>query len=350
MELAELFAGHLSKRKRPPASISAYLTALNHFYAKKALGTPWVGGQMTDLAKGYAIHRQRMAQQAGTPELNGGLRVAVPVSVIKLLLTKSEAYAADRLSLLASSEPEDIAAAGTATLLLCWCATFWSMLLFGFRADTIGGKAGADDLRVLPTKAIHHMVRRIKRKNGAGEGLLKPFVRQIPPPRNPTSVRGRVTTIIETAARLIDAEGKPLMLSLIDKPSEAADKVSKAMRVILPPEETPDIADGTFISSHSWRKTGASALAIFCSLFKVKSWGMWASTSSCEKYVDETYQDPDGFMQSLFDWVVSSSDQAPPEDWNGWSGYEGPQDEADDGITSPHDEDDDDTPANADDA
>ena len=44
------------------------------------------------------------------------------------------------------------------------------------------------------------------------------------------------------------------------------------------------------------------------------------------------------------------SDQAPPEDWNGWSGYEGPQDEADDGITSPHDEDDDDTPANADDA
>eukprot|EP01047_Picozoa_sp_COSAG01_P102907 COSAG01_NODE_32435_length_581_cov_1.336100_1_plen_94_part_00 len=82
MELAELFAGHLSKRKRPPASISAYLTALNHFYAKKALGTPWVGGQMTDLAKGYAIHRQRMAQQAGMPELNGGLRVAVPVSAI----------------------------------------------------------------------------------------------------------------------------------------------------------------------------------------------------------------------------------------------------------------------------
>ena len=30
----------------------------------------------------------------------------------------------------------------------------------------------------------------------------------------------RSTTIIETAARLTDADGKPLMLSLIDKPSE----------------------------------------------------------------------------------------------------------------------------------
>jgi hypothetical protein len=139
-----------------------------------------------------------------------------------------------------------------------------------------------------------------------------------------------------------------LDLGSIDKPSEAADKVSKAMRVILPPEEIPDVAAGTFISSHSWRKTGASALATFCSLFKVKSWGMWASTSSCEKYVDDTYQDPDGFMRSIFDWMVR--DQAPPEDWNGWSGYEGPQDEADDGISSPLDEDDDDVTADADDA
>jgi hypothetical protein len=74
----------------------------------------------------------------------------------------------------------------------------------------------------------------------------------------------------------------------------------------------------------------------------------WASTSSCEKYVDDTYQDPDGFMRSIFDWMVR--DQAPPEDWNGWSGYDGPQDEADDGISSPLDEDDDDVTADADDA
>jgi hypothetical protein len=73
------------------------------------------------------------------------------------------------------------------------------------------------------------------------------------------------------------------LLSLIGTPSQTADRVTKAMQAILPPEDTPDVAQGTFISSHSWRKTGASALASFCSLFQVKRWGMWKTTSSCER-------------------------------------------------------------------
>ena len=123
------------------------------------------------------------------------------------------------------------------------------------------------------------------------------------------------------------------MLSLIGTPSQASDKITKAMHKILPPEETPDITQGTFISSHSWRKTGASALANFCSLFQVKRWGMWKSTSSCEKYIDDTFQCPDNFMHELFDWMTQSPSAGTNEDWNGWTGYDGPQDEADDGIT-----------------
>jgi hypothetical protein len=123
------------------------------------------------------------------------------------------------------------------------------------------------------------------------------------------------------------------MLSLIgDKPSQASDLVTKAMAVILPPEETPDIAAGTFISSHSWRKTGASALALFCSLFNVRKWGMWKTVSSCERYVDDTFTDPDGFMKALFDWM-SSPDSNTHTDWGDWEGYDGTQDEADDGVT-----------------
>ena len=101
--------------------------------------------------------------------------------------------------------------------------------------------------------------------------------------------------------------------------------------------ETPDIATGTFISSHSWRKTGASALALFCSLFHVKNWGMWKSTSSCERYIDDTFTDPDGFMKALFDWM-SSPDANTHTDWGDWEGYDGPQDEADDGVTDPTDD------------
>ena len=106
------------------------------------------------------------------------------------------------------------------------------------------------------------------------------------------------------------------------------------MQIILPPEETPDIAQGTFISSHSWRKTCASALACFCSLIQVKRWGMWKTTSSCERYIDETFECADSFMPELFDWMHQSSTAGTTENWNGWTGYDGIQDEADDGVTA----------------
>jgi hypothetical protein len=123
------------------------------------------------------------------------------------------------------------------------------------------------------------------------------------------------------------------LLSLIGTPSQTADRVTKAMQAILPPEDTPDVAQGTFISSHSWRKTGASALASFCSLFQVKRWGMWKTTSSCERYIDDTFQCTGTFMRELFDWMTTSRTAGTSEDWNGWTGYDGTQDEADDGIT-----------------
>jgi hypothetical protein len=334
IELATLFAAHISTRnKRAPAKLSPYLSALNHFYCQRQLGSPWVGGPMRDLAKGYEITQALAAQRDGQPQRNGSLRVAVPVSVVKLLLRKSEEYLQQRQQLLNASTIDGIAAKGTATINLCWCSIFWLMLLYGFRADTIGGMDSRQDLRVDTDLSVKYMVKRVKRQNGTGAGVLKPFIRQLPPPTSPTSLRGRVQSIINVASTLEDNEGKPLIMSLIGSPSTASDKITKAMQRILPPEETPDIAPGTFISSPSWRKTGASALATFCSLFRVKRWGMWKSTSSCERYIDDSFDDADGFLRTLFNWVNTPA--AVNEDWNGWLGYDGPQDEADDGITEP---------------
>jgi hypothetical protein len=163
--------------------------------------------------------------------------------------------------------------------------------------------------------------------------VLKPFIRELPAPRSANSLRGKVHSVIKAASELQDSEGNPLMLSLIGTPSQTADRVTKAMQAILPPEDTPDVAQGTFISSHSWRKTGASALASFCSLFQVKRWGMWKTTSSCERYIDDTFQCTGTFMRELFDWMTTSRTAGTSEDWNGWTGYDGTQDEADDGIT-----------------
>jgi hypothetical protein len=58
----------------------------------------------------------------GQPQRNGSLRVAVPVSVVKLLLRKSEEYLQQRQQLLNASTIDDITAKGTATINLCWCS------------------------------------------------------------------------------------------------------------------------------------------------------------------------------------------------------------------------------------
>jgi hypothetical protein len=213
IELATLFAGYLSKRTPPPITMRAYISALNSKYATKALGSPWAGGEMTKIIKGYALTMQLTAQNAGTPRHNGNLRVGVPVSVVKLLLTKSETYLVDRTRLLQSANVDDIASAGTATTRLCWCAIFWLMLLYGFRADTMGGMQQPDDLRI-QQDGIRFMIRRVKRQNNAGAGLVKPFVRQIPPPRTANSLRGRVHRVIDAASAITNGEGKPHMLLL----------------------------------------------------------------------------------------------------------------------------------------
>jgi hypothetical protein len=82
-------------------------------------------------------------------------------------------------------------------------------------------------------------------------------------------------------------------------PKRAADVVSKKMKGLhVLDRSDSEIQLGAFISSHSWRKAGASAAArlkidwhtIMCS-------GIWKSHNSAEKYIDPTY---------LFDRVLAS--------------------------------------------
>lgn len=324
LELAELFAGHISNRTPPPAKITPYFTAMNDHYVhhRPSLGRPWAGGLMTELRKGYETTIAIKAQQTG--RRLGSLRVAVPQSAVKLLLTKSESYVR---ALDGDGNPD------TGTNLV-WCAVFWLQLLFGFRADTIGGINDASDVRVNADNSISFTVRRVKRQSVGTTGVLRPFVRHIPAPR-PGSLRFRVHSVIAAAKSVQMADGSPLLgPNLIDQPSKAADKISKAMDTILPSSELADVVGGTFISSHSWRKTGACTLSLFCSSFTVKRWGMWKSLASVDSYVDDGYEDPADWLRSLFDWLNPSSADQPTPNWGGWAGYDGPQDDADDGITA----------------
>jgi hypothetical protein len=77
--------------------------------------------------------------------------------------------------------------------------------------------------------------------------------------------------------------------------------------LLLAGENATLIPRGSFIASHSWRKTGASALAKVMpqGMFTIKTWGMWASVSSAERYVDIRHFDNHPAITEFYDWLIN---------------------------------------------
>ena len=100
----------------PVISIANYCTTFNFVYHKKKLDRPWSGGEMTEVITSYASASQLRSADLGVEVAS--MRVATPAVGI-----------AHMMRLLNDATGE----------LLCWLATFTIMLLFWFRADTIGG-------------------------------------------------------------------------------------------------------------------------------------------------------------------------------------------------------------------
>ena len=91
-------------------------------------------------------------------------------------------------------------------------------------------------------------------------------------------------------------------------PSKVSDKISIAMEThLIKPCATgctqpSGIPPESFISSHSWRKAGASAIATFADFLKLRRWGMWKSITAPILYIDDRYS-VDPMMTALFDWI-----------------------------------------------
>jgi hypothetical protein len=119
----------------------------------------------------------------------------------------------------------------------------------------------------------------------------------IPAPQ-PGSTRARIWLVL--------LKGLPFVPQLVRTWSKApSTTVTQAMRdLLLPNGGAALIPPGSHISSHSWRKAGASSLAkAACSWFVIKTWGMWLSTTSAERYVELRYYDSHPLMRSIFDWL-----------------------------------------------
>ena len=121
-----------------------------------------------------------------------------------------------------------------------------------------------------------------------------------------------------------DRDARPLFGPVLfgDTPVRVSQVISDRMQSDFP-AGTPGIPSGSHISSHSWRKAGASALAALRVPDQViKQWGMWRCRTSIDTYVDDEYR-ATGWLRQLFDWLVSPDQPVHTETtWGGWIGYD----------------------------
>jgi hypothetical protein len=274
-ELAMMFAAFMMDRKwrgKYLQSLSSYFSAFNYVYRAKKLGQPWAGSEIAALQKSF--RQAQLVRAAAEGQDVGSLRVAVPFTLVLHLLHKAE-----------SNNSRTTAA---------WYAIFLVMYLFLFRADTIAGIQHVDDCCILLDGTLRFCVRRLKRDRTV---QWRPFHVSIPAPQ-PGSTRARIWQVL--------LKGLPFVPQLVRTWSKApSTTVTQAMRdLLLPNGGAALIPPGSHISSHSWRKAGASSLAkAACSWFVIKTWGMWLSTTSAERYVELRYYDSHPLMRSIFDWL-----------------------------------------------
>jgi hypothetical protein len=148
---------------------------------------------------------------------------------------------------------------------LCRLATFTIVLLFWFRADTLGGVLSGDPARPEDHGDIYFnshgylcfTVRWVKR----GTAHIQAFVKSIAPPPQSNTLRTMIWAQLRNALAVkkngIRLIGPPLWG---DDPKRAADVIAKKMKELLDRSDSR-IPLGAFISSHSWRKASASAAA-----------------------------------------------------------------------------------------
>jgi hypothetical protein len=289
LELAEEFAAYvLTRRNRlgsPPAQIDAYFAAFNHVYYAAGLQRPWADtkGPMYELRQSYMGASKQLGAALGVE--HPGLRVPVSGQGLNFVI---ESFLAERDH-----------------LLLSWWAAFIIMALLWLRADTMAGICTDDPLK--PDVYFNArgylclVVRRIKR---GGRGCT-PFIRQVAPPAPTNTVRCALWDKLKRVVLLSGPDGRRLLGPALwgSTPRRVADIVSKKMNAMLP-KSNMGVHETAYISSHSWRKMGASAGALLdIGWQNVMVWGCWKSQSSAQLYVDGRFQ-MDPILWAFYDFLV----------------------------------------------
>ena len=324
VERAFLFASfmttRISRTGKPVQSIRTYFSAMNYFFTQKKLGSPWQHGPISDINSMFEQASKVWRIERGFKV--GNLRTEFPGAGIRGVIIA--AGAAKQHSSQHCDSPDH-----PSHRVACWFAVFLVQLLFWFRADTIAGYQQGD-IRFNTTGDMNFLVRRLKR----GTAHVQPFSKSIPAPAPTNDLLIAVFGVIRHAIGLSTGDGTPCFGPWLwgDQPGQVSDKISRAMDELLDYDEL-FIPEGSFVSSHSWRKTGASAFAACRGDWQLlMRWGMWKAIASAQSYVNLDYQ-PDPVFPMLFPWLFSLSgrlDMAIPAVM-----YESVADLADDGVFEP---------------
>jgi hypothetical protein len=250
------------------------------------------------------------------------LRVALSLPLVKLTVQMAALH---RVNAAMAQRKQDW------DITMAWWAIFYLLLQHWFRADTMG----AIQNNLQPDGSWKRDI--VRRQDGSraflvrslkGVTLLHPFWREIPAPLATSKVRLAVELVIDAGLETVDPRtGEPLIgpFLLGDSSSKAATRISGAMSrmitgvgstalsVIIAGESVQPasfLPPGTFIASHSWRKSGASAYAAsprgeWNSILK---WGGWASAKNAERYVDRRFTH-DPVTHDFWDWLFAGSYQ-----------------------------------------
>jgi len=313
----------ISPQGRYICSIDHYFTALNHNFALEKIGdpphTPWRGDFIAGLKRSFHLTQTQRCAAAGMqcPEL----RVALSLPLVKLTLG---------MNILTQVNGNMVTRRRDYGIKVAWFAIFYLMLQYWFRADTLGAMQNSR------TADGSNWVRDVVRRHDGGRGflvrslkgvkLLHPIWMDLPPALPNSKQRQTAEAIIDAGLAEFDPlTGEPLMgpFLLGGSPDKAATRISSAMvKYITGPSESPVtvvvngvtvqpisfLPPGTFIASHSWRKTGASANAASprCNWNSIMKWGGWASAKNAERYVDRKFVH-DAITHDFWDWLYTGS-------------------------------------------
>ena len=290
-ELFTLFAGHMYT-KNTNLSLAPFQSAFNFVYITMKLPPAWRGGMITTTVNSY--NQSMIARRCADGQHIAALRVMLPLEGLLMLICITEQWIMEGRW--------DLAALGATCLI---------MLKLIIRANTVAGWKPGDN-RYNATGSFLSTVRKVK----WGRAHIQPFTKIVPPPPANNEVAIKVNRLIKAVLQESDNPDSEFEFSAkgmgitIDNASVI---ITEFLQLHLPAEEI-GVAEGSFISSHSMRITGANMIN---SLHKgdytrLKKWGGWLSETSVGIYLKRF--DPNipwnKTWSSFYYWMEYSYDQA----------------------------------------